>query len=747
MTLADRLALRLRRAPVVVLQTEAAECGLACLAMVAAAHGDATDLPRLRQRFGISLKGATLAQLMHTARAMRLTARAVKLELPALGQLRLPCVLHWHFNHFVVLQAVGPGGGATLLDPAVGLREVSAAELSAGFTGVALELWPAPDFEPRPAPPRLRLRQLLGPVRGLRRALGQLLLLSLALEVFTLASPFLMQAVLDHVIPSQDTDLLTLLAIGFGLLLLMQQATTAARAWVLMATGSTLNLQWRAGVFSHLLRLPPTYFERRHLGDVVSRFGAVDTIQRTLTTSFVGALLDGLVTVLTLAMMLLYSPALAAVCVGASLLYLLTRWAWYRPLRRATEAELVHAARQHTHFLETVRGVKAIQRSGRHDERCAAWLTLLVEQINAGLHTQKLQLLYQQVHGLLAGLEQLVIVCWGTRMVLDGPFTVGALMAFLAYKTQFTGRVSALIDKVFEYAMLRLQGERLADIVLTPPQAPPSAVPDAAAAGWADRAAPPAAASVEWRGVRLRFAEHEPEVLSGVDLRVGAGESVAIVGPSGSGKTTLVNLLLGTLEPTAGVVLVDGRPLGELGLDTLRARTAAVMQDDVLFAGSLSDNIAFLDPQPDAAWVEHCARLAGVHDEIQAMPMRYDTLVGDMGSVLSGGQRQRVLLARALYRRPDILVLDEATSHLDVAKEREVNAAVRALPLTRIVVAHRPETIASADRVVVLQRGRIVAEHPTPRPEPADAQDAGGDAARSRSSSSSVSMNCGGENQ
>lgn len=708
MRLADRLALGLRRPPVVVLQTEAAECGLACLAMVAAAHGDAADMAALRRRFGLSLKGATLAQLMRIAEAMRLATRAVKLELPALGQLRLPCVLHWNFNHFVVLQAVAPDGGATLLDPATGLRAVSARELSDGFTGVALELWPQPDFVPRPPPPRLRLRQLLGPVRGLRRALAQLLLLSLALEVFTLASPFLMQAVLDHVIPTQDTDLLTLLAIGFGALLLMQQATTAARAWVLMAAGSTLNLQWRAGVFSHLLRLPPVYFERRHLGDVVSRFGAIDAIQRTLTTSFVGALLDGLMTVLTLGMMLLYSPALAGVCAGAALAYLAIRWAWYRPLRRATEAELVHAARQQTHFLETVRGVKAIQRFGRHEERRAAWLALLVEQINAGLHSQKLQLLYQQLQGLLAGVEQLAIVWWGTRMVLDGPFTVGALMAFLAYKAQFAGRAAALIDKGFEYAMLRLQGERLADIVLTPAQdAPASPTP----------AAPGAAASVEWRGVRLRFAEHEPEVLAGVDLRVGAGESVAIVGPSGSGKTTLVNLLLGALEPTAGEILVDGRPLGELGLDALRARTAAVMQDDVLFAGSLSDNIAFLDPQPDAAWIEGCARLAGVHDEIQAMPMRYDTLVGDMGSVLSGGQRQRVLLARALYRRPGILVLDEATSHLDVAKEREVNAAVRSLPLTRIVVAHRPETIASADRVVVLQGGRIVADGPAPAPD------------------------------
>jgi ATP-binding cassette subfamily B protein RaxB len=492
--------------------------------------------------------------------------------------------------------------------------------------------------------------------------------------------------------------------------MLMQQAVSAARSWTMMGMATTLGVQWRANVFSHLLRLPTAYFERRHLGDVVSRFGAVDSIQSTLTTAFIGAVLDGLMACATLAMMFIYSPGLALIACAAMLLYLLGRCAWYWPLRHATEAEIVHGARQQSHFLETVRGVKTIKLFQRQEERRAAWLGLLVDQVNAGLRTQKLRLAYQQLNGLLFGVENLAVVCLGATMVIDGRFSVGALLAFMAYKTQFVGRVAGLIDKYFEFRMLRLQGERLADIVHTPPEDTAGNGLPAFAASEAseEMAALATPADIELRGLRFGYSAFEPEVLQGVDLHIAAGECVALVGPSGCGKTTLANLLLGVLQPTAGEIRVGGQALRQLGLDRLRRMVGTVMQDDVLFAGSIADNIAFFDPQPDIAWIERCAQLAAIGDDIARMPMRYNTLVGDMGTVLSGGQRQRVLLARALYKRPQILLLDEATSHLDVARERLVNEAVRSLKLTRILIAHRPETIASADRVITLAQGRVL---------------------------------------
>ncbi|HEF5874879.1 TPA: peptidase domain-containing ABC transporter [Burkholderia cenocepacia] len=705
MPLLDRLSFGLGNKLPMLLQTEATECGLACLAMIAGYHGHHVDVATLRGRFPVSLKGAGLARVIEIAQRLDLGTRALKLDLDQLGQLRMPCILHWNFNHFVVLKEVS-GKSAVIHDPAQGIRKVPLDVLSRSFTGVALELWPTSGFEPREAAPAVKLRALLGPVSGLSRSLVQVLVLAIALEVFTLVQPFFLQWVIDEVIVSADRDLLTVLALGFGLLVLMQQATSAIRGWTLMYFGTMLNVQWRANVFSHLLGLPVRYFEQRHLGDVVSRFGSIDAIQQTLTTSFLSAVIDGLMTIVTLAMMFVYSRVLGCVALVAIGLYALLRWLWYRPLRRATEEQIVRAAKQQSHFLETVRGVKTIKLFNRQDERRASWLSLLVEQVNAGLHVQKLQLLYQQLNGLLFGLEGVLVIWLGARMVMDGQFTVGVLMAFNAYRGQFDSRVGSLIDKYFEVKMLQLQGERLADIVFERPE------PDVAlrhVPGEADDLS----ASIEVDAIGFRYADGEPTVLDGVSFAIKPGESVALVGPSGCGKTTLVNVLLGVLAPTAGKVRIGGVDLDRLGLDRMRSLVGTVLQDDVLFAGSIGENISFFDPDADPTWIAECAQLAAVHADIAAMPMGYNTLVGDMGTVLSGGQKQRVLLARALYKRPKILVLDEATSHLDLQREQQVNAAVSALRMTRVIVAHRPETIASADRVVMLNGGRIVLDRPT----------------------------------
>jgi ATP-binding cassette, subfamily B, bacterial CvaB/MchF/RaxB len=681
-----------------ILQTQATECGLACLGMIAGYHGHRIDLANLRRQFSISLKGATLAHLIKISKRLNLESRPLKVDLDELDRLKLPCILHWNFNHFVVLKEVGPKS-ATIHDPAVGAREIPLKTLSESFTGVALELWPSSDFKPQEQRQSIKLRSLMGRVTGLSRSFAQILTLAMSLEVFALVSPFFLQWVLDNVIVSGDRDLLTTLALGFGLLMLMQQAVGTLRSWVIMYMATTLNVQWRANVFTHLIRLPVEYFEKRHLGDIVSRFGTVDQIQHTLTTSFLEAILDGFMSVVTLVVMFVYSPLLGWIAVGTMTLYALARWVWYRPLFKATEEQIVHAAKQQSHFLETVRGVKAIKLFQRQDERRASWLTLLVDQINADIRTQKLQLLYRFLNGLLFGIENILIVWLGAKMVLAGDFSVGVLMAFNAYKGQFDTRVGSLIDKFTEVKMLRLQGERLADIVLTAPE-------DLQGTQALD--IPALEPVIEVNNLRYRYAEQEPYVLDGISFRITAGESVAIVGASGCGKSTLMNVLLGILPTTEGQVTVGGVKLQQVGLETLRQMVGTVLQDDVLFAGSISDNICFFDPQADQKWIAECARLAAIDQEIAAMPMGFNTLVGDMGTVLSGGQKQRVLLARALYKRPGILFLDEATSHLDIAKEHEVNTAVKALNITRIIIAHRPETIASAHRVIALHAGKVV---------------------------------------
>jgi len=694
-----------RRLPM-LLQTEATECGLACIAMIAGYHGFNTDVATLRQRFSISLKGATLVDLTKIAARMHLGTRPLRLDLQHLAQLELPCVLHWNLNHFVVLKEVNKHA-VIIHDPARGARTVSMEEVSKSFTGVALEMWPDPGFVPKEERQTLRLHSLIGHISGLSRSVTQILVLALSLEVFSLVNPFFLQWIVDNVLVSADRGLLATLAIGFGLLLCMQHAVTWTRSWILIYMSTTLSVQWRANILSHLLRLPVQYFEKRHVADVVSRAGAVDEIQRILTTSFLEAVLDGLMTIVIVGMMLVYSPMLTSVSMTVVLLYALARWVFYGRLRDATEKRIIHSARQQSHFLETVRGIKVLKLFQRQEQRRSGWLALLIDEVNADIRARRLELSFKTMNGLLFGLENVIILWLGSASVLDGNFSVGVLLAFVAYKNQFGTRVIALIDKGFELKMLRLHAERLADIVLTAPE--PSG-DDRLCASAGD-----APIDIEVRGLSYRYSDNEPYVLEGVDLTIDAGQSVAIVGPSGCGKSTLLNLLLGILAPTEGDVLIGGENLQTVGVDYLRGMSGTVLQDDVLFAGSIADNISFFDASPDRDWIAECARLACIAEDIVTMPMGYHTLVGDMGTILSGGQKQRILLARALYKRPRILFLDEATSHLDVALERQVNQAIRSLNITRVIIAHRPETIASADRIIELP-GRTALQRPARPP-------------------------------
>jgi ATP-binding cassette subfamily B protein RaxB len=700
----DRLALGFRKRLPALLQAEAAECGLACLAMIASYHGQCVDVATLRRRFTVSAKGTSLSSIIDFASRLELSARPIRLEIEDLNRLRLPCVLHWNFTHFVVLARVGHAR-IVVHDPAAGKRTLPIETAGGAFTGVALELWPTPDFERNEPPPAVRIRDLVGRVNGARSAFAQVLSLGAVLEAFVIASPLFLQWVVDHALVTGSRDLLELLALGFGALVLCEQSITALRAWIIMHFETTLNVQWHANVFAHLLELPLPFFEKRHLGDIVSRFRSIDAIQRTITTSFIEAAVDGCMTLVLAVLMYTYSSRLTWICVGATGLYALGRWLVYAPLRAASEEQIAHTARQESHFLESVRGLRAIKLFRRQSERRSAWLGLLVEQVNSGVRAQRFQISLRLTNGLLFGIENIVVIFLGARAVLDAQLSAGMLVAYVSYKRQFSSRLSALIDKAFELKLLRLHAERLADIVLTSPETQ-RGTPGRLLTSEGGRLD----ATIEIRNVCFRYAEHEPYVLEGVSLEVCSGESVAVVGSSGCGKSTLIHVMLGILAPSSGDVLVGGLRLPAIDREVLRRSVASVTQGDTLFAGSIADNISFFDSQADQAWIEECARIAAIHAEIAALPMGYNTFVGYSGSTLSAGQQQRILIARALYARPAILVLDEATSHLDVKREIIVSSAIRALNITRVIVAHRPQTTATADRIVTLERGRIVRE-------------------------------------
>lgn len=559
---------------------------------------------------------------------------------------------------------------------------------------------PAADFKPADEQRKVSLASLIGKISGLWQAFGLIFAMSVALEAFALLAPMFNQWVVDEALVSADRGLLNVLTFGTFLMMLTQTAVSQVRGWTVMYLSTHLNLQWVSNVFSHLLRLPVAWFEKRQLGDVISRFGSIGAIQRTLTTSFIGAVLDGLMAVGTFVMMAVYSPTLSVVVVTTVALYALLRALAYRPLREASQEALALSAKEQTCFLETIRAVRAIKRFGRELDRRGRWLNLMVDSVNRGVRTQKLGLWFGNANTAISGLASMLMLWLGAGMVMDGSFAVGMLFAFTSYGGQFGARMAALIDKAVEFKMLSLHAERLADIVLDPAEA------EIEHAGGIGHLVP----RIELVDVGFRYSDGEPWVLRHVNLVIEPGDAVAIIGPSGGGKTTLVKLILSVLTPCEGEIRYGGVPINQLEARAYRSALAAVMQDDQLLAGSLRDNISFFDQPVDQARVEQCAQLAAVHTDITAMPMGYETLTGDMGTTLSGGQKQRVLLARALYKQPRVLVLDEATSHLDVAREREVNASIAALDITRIIVAHRPETIASARRVIAMVGGAITAE-------------------------------------
>lgn len=704
MDLFHKLNLSFRHKLPVLRQTQAAECGLTCVGMIAGFYGHQIDMVSLRHRFPSSQKGSTLTDVMSFAQKLGMGCRAVRLELDELHKLNLPCVLHWDMNHFVVLKSISKNT-ITIHDPARGVRKVAMDEVSRSFTGVALELYPAATFEQKNEKKSISMLNLIRNVSGIGSAFTQVALLSLALEFFGIISPFYMQWVIDQVLVSADRDLLTLLGVAFISITLFQNLISALRSWVTTWFSSMLSVQWSSNLCAHLLGLPLNYFEERHVGDILSRFGSIANIQSTLTGRFISSIFDGVMALVTLGVIFTYNANLTFVVIGLFLLYALIRWVSFEPFRRANEDQLLASAQAQSQLLESIRGVQAIKLNNKQDLRVSTFTNETVESTNKGITTQKLSIGFSTLQGTISGVGKIVLIWLAAGQVLDGNFTSGMLVAFISFSDQFISRSAGLINALIDFKMLRLHGERISDIVLTEKEQNMESN-----IALAEQEGP---VRLDIRQLSFRYSATDAEIFTGFNLSIEAGESIAIIGPSGQGKTTLAKLLLGLLKPVSGSICINGIDHAKLGMTHYRDLIGSVMQSDMLFAGSIMDNISFFDASLDRQHVEKVARIAQIHEDIMAMPMGYNSMVGDMGSSLSGGQVQRVILARALYRKPRILILDEATSHLDVARESAINAAIKHMAMTRIIIAHRPETILSADRIIQITRNGIT-EVPKP---------------------------------
>lgn len=689
----SKLNFTLRRKVPQILQSESSECGLACLAMVASYYGLNVDLFNLRQKFGISTKGATLTLVANVASQLQLKNRALSLDIDEIRKLRTPCLLHWDMNHFVVLVKVGHSS-FVIHDPAFGRRTVSMKDMSNHFTGVALELWPDKEFHKETVKTKLRLLDLMKNINGLPGALMKIFALSVVIEAINLLLPVGTQLVTDHVIQAHDYDLLTVICLGLIVFTLFKALVSVIRAWTSITLSTLTDVQWKTTLFDHLMKLPLSFFEKRHLGDIQSRFSSLDAIRSTFTNSIVTGIIDGIMTLGLFAMMMVYGGWLVWVVLGFTACYALIRLCTYRIFRQLSEEQIVKGAKSSSHFMETLYGISTVKALGIDTIRSSHWLNLNIDATNTGIKTTRFNMLFGGLNTLISTLDQVAILWLGATMVIDNNMTLGMFMAFNSYRGQFSQRASSLIDLALSLRMLSLHNERISDIVFT--EAEEDVVPRAVFQ-------PGAGVALETKNLTYQYDALSKPVFSDLNISVQPGESVAIVGPSGVGKTTLLKVMSGLLTPTSGQILAGSLDIHKIGLNNYRQSIACVLQDDRLFSGSIADNISGFAPDANRELIMACAVYSNIHHEIMAMPMGYETMIGELGAGISGGQKQRLFIARALYRRPNILLMDEATSHLDIDNETAINKAISSLKITRIIVAHRPSTIASADRVITLQ--------------------------------------------
>lgn len=684
------LDLRWQRRVPVIHQTETAECGLACLAMICGHFGKNIDLIYLRRKFNLSARGATLAGINGIAEQLGMATRALSLELDELRVLKTPCILHWDFSHFVVLVSV-KRNRYVLHDPARGIRYISREEMSRYFTGVALEVWPGSEFQSETLQTRISLRSLINSIYGIKRTLAKIFCLSVVIEAINLLMPVGTQLVMDHAIPAGDRGLLTLISAALMFFILLKAATSTLRAWSSLVMSTLINVQWQSGLFDHLLRLPLAFFERRKLGDIQSRFDSLDTLRATFTTSVIGFIMDSIMVVGVCVMILLYGGYLTWIVLCFTTIYFFIRLVTYGNYRQISEECLVREARAASYFMETLYGIATVKIQGMVGIRGAHWLNMKIDAINSGIKLTRMDLLFGGINTFVTACDQIVILWLGAGLVIDNQMTIGMFVAFSSFRGQFSERVASLTSFLLQLRIMSLHNERIADIALHEKEEKKPEIEIVADMG---------PISLETNGLSYRYDSQSAPIFSALSLSVAPGESVAITGASGAGKTTLMKVLCGLFEPDSGRVLINGIDIRQIGINNYHRMIACVMQDDRLFSGSIRENICGFAEEMDEEWMVECARASHIHDVIMNMPMGYETLIGELGEGLSGGQKQRIFIARALYRKPGILFMDEATSALDSESEHFVNVAIKNMNITRVIIAHRETTLRTVDRVI-----------------------------------------------
>lgn len=683
----------LRKLPM-YMQSEEAECGLACIAMIANFHGHNIDLHSLRSIIATAGRGMNLLEMRHLFLELQLKAQALRVELEELIILPKPAVLHWNHDHFVVLQKITKKW-LWIHDPAVGIRKCKREEVSKAFTGITLIVEPMQQFVGLTCRQRLKLRDFIFQIAGYKHTIILLTTASICIEIGYLIPTILLQYITDAAVETDDILNFIILLIGVTLSLSLFVLLTYVKERFLMQVVLKFKEQFFANVMYHLMFLPLTFFQKRLNGQIQFSFQALGEIQKKITTDAFQFLFEVVILLVSAIVMMIYSVQLSMVVFFAIITSFIIRVLSYHHLKSFRQQAFHQHGLVAAFFLETIQLMLPIKAAAKELERLERWRVHYVNALNSDFVVSRLQLVYQTFNQLLANIEYVFIVGIGVYLIKNNKISIGMLLAFLAYRTSCVTKAQDVLTKFFEYLLLKIEISRVNDILSMPTEK----------LNLSFKLPKKVTGELTVQDVSFSYSP-EHSLIEQVNLTVNAGEKLAIIGPSGCGKTTLLKLMMGLMAPLKGEILLDGTKITTWGLHYYRQLIGAVMQEDKLLSASLSENIIFFSERVDHNWLYEVCRICAVEEFVNSLPMGYATRIGEQGILLSGGQKARILLARALYKKPKILFLDEATSHLDVVCEANIYAAISGLNLTQIMVAHRSESIDVADRVYALHKPR-----------------------------------------